>query len=136
MHTSRIRHARAFSLLELTLVLAIIGVLMAIAAVSIFGRGEAAKIQATWASMQTIKNAIDQYQLNNSALPGSLAALSVGKTPYLDASKKLIDGWGEAFIYAAPGQNGKPYDLFSKGGNRTFENGVGDDVSVWVKPQE
>jgi general secretion pathway protein G len=136
MHTSRIRHARAFSLLELTLVLAIIGVLMAITAVSIFGRGEAAKIKATWASMQTIKNAIEQYQLNNSALPPGVAALSAGKTPYLDASKPLADGWKEPFIYAAPGQNAKPYDLFSKGPNKTFENGGGDDISVWVEPKE
>lgn len=132
----RRRPARAFSLLELTLVLAIIGVLMAVAAVSIFGRGESAKIKATWASMNVIKNAIQQYQLEKSAYPPALAALQSGAKPYLDPDKPLKDGWNNDFLYAVPGSNARPYDLFSRGGNAQFENGGGDDISIWSPPKE
>src|ERR1051326_179051 len=70
-----------FSLLELMLVLAIIGVLTAVAAVSVFGQGEKAKKKATRASMAVIKNALDQYHLEKSVWPTTLSALQAGNTP-------------------------------------------------------
>lgn len=129
------RGARGFSLLELTLVLAIIGILMAVAAVSIFGQGENARIKATVASMSVIKNAIQQYQLSNSAYPATLTALQQGRTPLLDPDKPLVDGWNQPFLYAVPGRDNRPFDLISKGANGTLESGTGDDISVWNPPK-
>lgn len=124
-------HRGGFSLLELMLVLAIIGVLTAVAAWSVFGQGERAKRKATRASMAIIKNALEQYHLDKSAWPTSLTALQAGKTPYLEASKALVDGWNQPFLYQTPGSNQREFDLFSKGGNGQFENGGGDDVDFW-----
>jgi general secretion pathway protein G len=120
-----------FSLLELMLVLAIIGVLTAVAAWSVFGQGERAKRKATRASMALIKSALDQYHLDKSVWPASLTALQAGAMPYLDKDKPLLDGWKQPFLYQAPGSNGHDFDLFSKGGNGQFENGGGDDVDFW-----
>ena len=131
MKTKNVRpiNRGGFSLLELMLVLAIIGVLTAIAAVSLSGSGTRAKIKATEASMSTIRNALRTYQLDNNIYPASLQALTVGNTAYLANDFKLADGWGQAFIYGAPGSNGQAFDLFSKGPDGSF--GTADDIDVW-----
>jgi len=130
--TNPITAARAFSLLELTLVLAIIGILMAVAAYSIFGQGEKAREKATWATMNVVKTAIQQYQLNTASYPGDLTALQAGKTPYLEPTKKLVDGWNNPLIYQTPGHDGQPFDLFSKGADGAL--GTPDDISIWKPP--
>jgi general secretion pathway protein G len=125
-----------FSLLELMLVLAIIGVLTAVAAWSVFGQGERAKKKATRATMAMIKSALDQYHLEKSMYPTALEALQSGNTPLLDKDKPLEDGWKQRFLYQAPGSNGHPFDLFSKGGNGVFDNGGGDDLDYWRPDQD
>lgn len=134
-HTLKPRRA-GFSLLELMLVLAIIGVLTAVAAYSVFGSGERAKKKATRASMAVIKGALDSYHLDKSVWPASLAALQAGTTPYLDKDKPLLDAWKQPFLYQTPGSNGHEFDLFSKGGNGVFENGGGDDIDFWRQDQD
>jgi general secretion pathway protein G len=131
MRISTSNRRAGFSLLELMLVLAIIGVLTAVAAYSVFGQGERAKRKATRASMDVIKHALDQYHLEKSAWPPSLGALTMGTTPYLDKDKPLVDGWKQPFLYQTPGSNGHDFDLISKGGNGVYEGGNGDDVDFW-----
>lgn len=125
--------ARGFSLLELMLVLAIIGVLMAVAAANFAGSGERAKIRTTKISLGQIRAAIRAYHMDNNAYPPSLAALTTGRTAYLSTDYRLADGWGQEFVYGFPGSNGMEFDLFSKGGDGTF--GTADDISVWTMEQ-
>ena len=127
--TQNLAAQRGFSLLELMLVLAIIGVLTAVAAVSLSGQGTKAKIKVTQTSMAQIRNALRGYQLDNNVYPPSLQALTVGKTAYLSNDFRLADGWGQDFLYAAPGSNGREFDLFSKGPDGVF--GTEDDIDVW-----
>jgi hypothetical protein len=54
--------------------------------------------------------------------------------PYLEPTKKLEDGWKQAFLYSPTGTAGHPYDLFSKGADGVFPSA--DDLSIWVPPQE
>lgn len=105
--------SRAFSLLELVLVMAIMGILMAVAAYSIFGQGERAKIRATQATLATIKNGISQYHLEYSAYPPALNTLVTAKI--LEAGK-LNDGWQRPLFYDPQGLDAdRPFVLFSKG---------------------
>lgn len=129
---ARRRLAPGFSLLELMLVLAIIGVLTAIVAVNVVGAGGRAKARATMTSMTTIKNALSTYNLDNSAYPPQLTGLQAGgaNKAYLDPTMKLADGWGRPFYYATPGLNGNPYDLISFG--EDAEGGTADDINVWT----
>ncbi|MBY0113496.1 MAG: type II secretion system protein GspG [Phycisphaerales bacterium] len=108
------RHVRpGFSLLELTLVLVILGVLMAVAAVNVLGQGEKAKIQATKATLATIKNAVNQYHLEQSAFPTTLQLLVSAKI--LEAGK-LNDAWQRPLVYDPQGLDAdRPFVLFSKG---------------------
>lgn len=119
-----------FSLLELMLVIAIMGVLMAVVAVNTLGAGEKAKRKATVASMRTIKNALSTYHLDYSTYPPALATLVSARV--LDANIK--DGWKRDFIYIAPGADGREYELMSAGPDN--QAGTPDDVNVWFLDKE
>jgi len=119
--------ARGFSLLELTLVLVILGVLMAVAAINATGRGEQAKVVATKASLSVIKTGIQEYHLANSVYPADLQALVAAKI--LDAGK-MADGWNRSFVYDSVGPNpGQPFVLYSRGSDN--QSSTADDISAW-----
>ncbi len=122
---------RGFSLLEITLVLVIIGVLAAVAAVSLSGQGYKAKRRATIISMTTIKNAIDTYKLEHSTFPPTLLTLATGASALLDG-KKLKDAWKQEFVYSVGGTEEQPYQLTSRGDPDKPD----DDISVWTMDKE
>ena len=117
---------RAFSMLELMLVLAIMGVLMAVAAYNMRGQSDKAKIAATVVTMKTIKNGLDQYQIDNNDFPPAVATLG---TANILQQGNLKDGWKKDFYYSTPGANGKPYDLISYGPDQS--PGTADDIDIW-----
>jgi general secretion pathway protein G len=128
---------RGFSLLELTLVVLLIGILMAVVAYNVPGYLHRTRMTATWGSMRTIRNALVTYSgFNGGAYPATLSALQQGTAPLLDPQMKLQDSWKHDFVYATPGSNGRAYDLLSKGANGTFEAGAGDDLDIWKEPTE
>lgn len=129
---NRAGHAAAgFSLIELTLVIVILGVLMGVVAVNVLGQGDKAKIRATEASMNTIRVQLDAYQLEYSAYPASLVTLQ--KVPgFLSDAMALKDGWDREFVYRVPGSNNRPYDLKSVGSD---PNDLTDDIDVWTMNQ-
>lgn len=122
------RARRAFSLLEITLVLAIIGVLMAVAAVNVIGGAERAKIRATKASMQTVVTQLKTYHLDNNKYPESLLLLVTAQPAYLEKLPK--DGWDRDFYFRTPGRNNRPYDLISLG--QDGEANTEDDLDYWA----
>ncbi len=138
MRTSRgalARHARGFSLLELMLVLAIIGVLLAVVALNIGGFGTRGKIRATEASLATIQTASGAYHLEYSSYPPTLQTLVTVQPPLLAGTTSLQDGWGKSFYYKA-GQNaqGNPYTLLSYGGAEDYT--PEQAIDVWTMNQD
>ncbi|MEQ8316493.1 MAG: type II secretion system protein GspG [Phycisphaerales bacterium] len=128
-HT-RSRHARrGFSLLELTLVILIIGVLMGVATVAFAPALLRGKTTATEASMTTIRRAITEYQGINNQYPAALQALVPGHLEEVP-----LDGWDNQFWYAAPGQDGRPFDLISAGEDGQYT--TADDINVWTMNEE
>lgn len=117
--------ARGFSLLELTMVILLIGILTAAAALSLGGFVGRGKVRVTQASLTTIKGALDSYKLEQNSLPPDLRTLVV--TKYLE-DKAVVDAWNRPFIYVVPGRNNRPYELQSRGED---ENDPSDDLSVW-----
>lgn len=120
------RAARGFSLMELVLVLAIIGVLMAVAAFNLLGVGERANVRATKVSLRTVKAGLDGYYLEFKQFPADLQALV--KAKILD-DKKLRDGWDSDFIYDNQPQGERRYSLGSAGADKQV--GTDDDIDAW-----
>ena len=128
---------KAFTLIELMLVVIIIGVLSAMVVPRLAGRSEQARIQAAKTDVNSsIPLALDLYEMDLGrypelldylrTLPGSDAQSWRG--PYL--KKKPLDPWGNAYIYKAPGEhNTDSYDLFSMGNDG--KPGTADDVVNW-----
>jgi general secretion pathway protein G len=117
--------AAAFTLLEMMLVVAIIGILMSVAVWNIVGQSDKARIKATQASMRSIESAIKAYKADKGSFPPSLQTLVTEK--YFE--KVFKDAWKHDLVYATPGSGGKDYALVS--GGPDGQTGTEDDIDVW-----
>ncbi|MEI7438033.1 MAG: type II secretion system major pseudopilin GspG [bacterium] len=124
-------HRKAgFTLVEVLLVVAILGILAGVVVVNFGGKQKGAMIKATRASIQAISLAIDLYEVDNGAFPQTLQGLvqSAGEPnwsgPYIKGGLP-IDAWGTAFSYAKVGDKG--YEVRSAGPDRQMS--TADDVT-------
>lgn len=92
-----------FTLIEMLLVVVIIGILVSVAVGKFAHKATEAKITATEASINSIKMAIVQYEMEKSKYPESLADLVNGDKHYLDQEKVPTDPWGHEFRYYLKG---------------------------------
>ena len=113
---------RAFTLIELMLVVIIIGVLSAMVVPRLAGRSEQARAQAAKTDINSsIPLALDLYEMDMGKYPDSLESLRTRpadgeswRGPYL--KKKPVDPWGKPYVYKAPGDHNQDgYDLSSLG---------------------
>jgi general secretion pathway protein G len=131
--------ARAFTLVELLLVLVILAVLAAMIVPKFTKRSEQARIAAATTDIATLDGAIDIFEVDNGRYPNtdeglkalveSPGGLTTWKGPYL---KRAVgnDPWGNPYVYRWPGQhNTTSYDLYSFGPNG--QEGGGDDIDNW-----
>jgi general secretion pathway protein G len=128
---------KAFTLIELMLVVIIIGALVAMVLPRFTGRGEQARAAAAQADIQAnIATALKLYELDNGGFPSSEEGLNalISKSssarnwngPYLE--RKPIDPWGREYKYKSPGEHRTDYDLYSLGKDGVESN---DDVKNW-----
>ena len=130
---------RAFTLVELMLVVMIIGILAALVIPKISGQGERARVTAAHADIHGgIKTALDAYEVDNGFYPKSLQDLiqqpSNAKNwhgPYFDPPVLPKDPWQNLYIYYYPGKhNPTGYDLLSVGPDG--KEGTDDDIVSWT----
>jgi general secretion pathway protein G len=130
---------RAFTLVEMLLVITIIGILAALVVPKMMGRSEQARQTAARADISGIKTALDAYEVDSGFYPKSRNGLgdlvqqpSDAKNwrgPYLD--KIPTDPWGNPYVYEFPGKhNPSSYDLYSVGPDG--KAGGDDDVGNWT----
>jgi len=137
----RIRAQAGFSLIELLVVLAILGLLIGLVAppvIHYFGR---AKTDIARAQIHELGSALDLYRLDLGRYPTQsegLQALVEKPTgldrwqgPYLKRSTVPADPWGRAYHYRIPGEHGD-YDLYTLGADDA-PGGTGEnqDVTNW-----
>src|ERR1017187_10381024 len=99
--------SRAFTLVELMLVVMIIGILAALVIPKISGQGERARVTAAHADIHGgIKTALDAYEVDNGFYPKSLQDLIQQPSnvknwhgPYFDPPTLPIDPWGNPYVY-------------------------------------
>lgn len=130
---------RAFTLIELLLVLVILGVLAAIVVPKFSGRTEQARRTAAVSQISTFGTALDAYEVDVGSYPQGKSGLTSliqqpregtgWKGPYLQKEVPL-DPWGNAYVYECPGKhNVNGYDLSSMGLDARL--GTEDDINNW-----
>lgn len=130
---------RAFTLVELLVVLAILGFLAALATPQVMKHLAHAKVQTAKMEIKNIGTALDLFHIDVGRYPTQeegLAALvtqpanlDTWKGPYLDRKTTFNDPWGTAYVYRIPSQHGGDYDLMSYGADKV-EGGTGDDADI------
>lgn len=132
---------RGFTLIELMVVLAIIGVLAALIVPNVLGRADDARITAARTDVGNLMQALKLYKLDNQRFPTSeqgLNALILKPTtepvpgnwkPYLD--KLPTDPWGRPYQYLNPGIKGE-VDVLSFGADgQAGGEGNNADLGSW-----
>lgn len=111
--------AGGFTLIEILIVVAIIGLIASLIAPNLIGRFERSKEEITKAQLETLSSAVQAFNLDMSKFPATLEELINSsdpkwRGPYL--SKRIIpkDPWGRDYQYKTPGEHG-PFDLYSFG---------------------
>jgi general secretion pathway protein G len=119
-----------FTLVEVLLVVAILGILAGVVVVSTKNRVPKTMIAATRMSIQGIATAVDAYEVDNGKFPSSLQAL-ISQTselnwngPYVQSGRLPKDAWGNDFQYSAT-ESG--YKISS--GGPDGQVGSGDDLT-------
>lgn len=134
---------RAFTLLELLMVVVIIGLLAAFVVPNFIGTGDRVKVDLTQAAIDgSLTTALKMYHAHMGKYPTTEEGLKVLVYPpddadlakkwvkCLDDPKGLKDQWGHEYHYVCPGEYNKDgFDLSSDG--QDGEQGTADDIRNW-----
>jgi general secretion pathway protein G len=115
------RGQRGFSLIEILVVMALIGIVIALVASRIGDGAVRGKVNATKIALDSLGGKIETYALDNGSPPDRLTDL-VTKPGNADSwsgpyakEKDLQDPWNNEFQYRRPGSEGRDFDLYSFG---------------------
>jgi len=131
------RVKRAFTLLELLVVILILGLLAAFVVPNIIGAGDKAKRDLVCSQMSSISSALDMFKMDNGMYPDTEEGLKAlvsnpdadkypaySSKPYMKRVPK--DSWGQPIQYI---KNDGSFELISFGADRK-EGGEGDGADI------
>ena len=119
-------HEAGFTLLEILVVIAILGLLIGLVAPAVLRQLGGARTSIARQSIERMGSVLDLYKLDIGGYPSTeqgLQALSMRPAgvnnwngPYLQGSAAPVDAWGHPYTYRNPSQrSGHDYDLCSAG---------------------
>jgi general secretion pathway protein G len=126
------RAARGFTLIEIMVVIAIIGLLATFVAPYAMQKWRQANVTASKGKMVLLKTPIESYFMLHSRVPDSLEELLEPDEknmdePYIESQDQIKDAWGNLFVYEK--LNNKKYDIISLGADGA-EGGEADDADI------
>jgi general secretion pathway protein G len=133
------RFGRAFTLIELLLVVAILAILASVVVPRLAKRSEQARNVAAATDISNIGLALDAFEVDCGRYPTTEEGLRAlveqpssvknwNSQGYLKNVRS--DPWGNPYQYRCPGQhNAKSYDLYSFGPDG--QDGTADDIDNW-----
>lgn len=138
--------ASGFSLLELMIVIVILALLATALMPNLMDRPDEARVAKAKMDMRQIEFALKLYKLDNGFYPTTdqgLEALiekpdskpeprNYRENGYLEANDAPVDPWGNEFIYRAPGDANRDYEIISLGADsEEGGEGFGQDINSW-----
>jgi general secretion pathway protein G len=138
------RRKSGFTLMEILIALAILGLLVGLGVAKFTGIFESSRIDAAGIMVNSsLKLPLETYQMRMGNYPSTAEGLQAlitapsGKEakwqrygPFLQENKIPVDPWGEPYQYEFPGKHNKDrYDVWSKG--KDGQSGTADDVGNW-----
>jgi len=143
----------AFTLVELLVVLAILGILGGLVMAGAQAARRRAAVTKAKTTIAALETAITMYQGDMGVYPATGNAALVGALeedpgdldwggPYLELKEDevsggvLLDPWGNPYVYTSvnggsPQHRTRSYDLYSFGPDGSDESGMGDDLVNW-----
>lgn len=125
-------NVRGFTLIEILVVMAIIGMLAVMVAPNLFRQQAGAMRDAALSQISSLETALDSYRLDMNRYPDSLAELMENESgsaswngPYLRREVPM-DPWGNEYEYQS---NGRSFTLLSYGADGA-RGGEGDDADI------
>ncbi|MFT3790129.1 MAG: type II secretion system major pseudopilin GspG [Rudaea sp.] len=135
---ANVMRSAGFTLIEMIAVLVLIGIVMGVVANRVGDSINRGKVNAGIAQMRSLATKIENYALDNGGPPANLADLVTRPSnatnwngPYATESA-LKDPFGHAFLYKAPGDDGRDFDLTFLGKDgQPGGDGLNRDVGNW-----
>jgi general secretion pathway protein G len=125
---------RGFTIIELLIVMAILGMLAVMVAPNLFNQADSARRDAVLSQISSLGSALDAYRLDIGQYPDSMEGLvrdnsgrSTWNGPYL-RGELPVDPWGNEYQYES---DGRDYSLMSYGADGR-EGGEDNDADIRI----
>ena len=123
---------RGFTLVEMLVVIAIIGMLATIAVKNVMSSLDSSRITTAEAGVQSVRDLCMTYNMKHKKMPTSLDQLLEADDPILDSDKPLYDPWDNKYEMEMKGKN----RIIIKSAGPDGEMGTDDDIRTDSKKKK